>query len=91
MSKVEDLPPIDPTGAMASGEYTEYMIGYDNLAEDVIAENLAAFSTSTTMEDWYLLWERIIAEVTARTDKLESSLNTLSQQIMVVDTQIRNK
>lgn len=91
MSEIQDLPPIDPTGAMSSGEYTEYMIYYNNLAEDVISENLTKYQVASTIEDWYLLWGRIIADVNLRTEKLESSLTALNQQILVVDTQIRNK
>jgi hypothetical protein len=90
MSKVYDLPPIDPTGAMASGEYTDYMISYDNQAEDVEIKNMEAFSTMQTMEDWYKLWLRQIAEVNTRVSSLEKSLNSMGQQIMVIDTQLKS-
>ena len=90
MSDVQDLPPISPTGAMASGEYTDYMVGYDNSAEDVEIENLTNFSTMQTMEDWYKLWVRILGDVTSRTAKLEKSVNTLSQQITVIGTQLND-
>ena len=86
---MNDLPPIDPTGAMASGEYTEYMIGYNNLAEDVIADNLTEASAMQTMEDWYLLWGRILGEVNTRVTTIESGVQKLSQQIKVIDNQLK--
>jgi hypothetical protein len=86
---MNDLPTIDPTGAMASGEYTDYMIGYNNLAEDVIADNLTEASAMKTMEDWYLLWGRILGEVNTRVTTIESSVQKLYQQIKVIDSKIK--
>jgi len=84
------LPPIAPTGAMASGEYTDYMIEYDNSAEDVIADNLTEAGTLQTMENWYKLWVRILGEVDTRITKIESSVSAMKQQIVVIDSKIRS-
>ena len=90
MSDIQPFPPIGPTGAMASGEYTDYMILYDNQAEDIEIDNIANFSTMQTMEDWYKRWVQILGDVNARTAKLEKAVNSLSQQITVIDTQLKN-
>ena len=86
---MNDLPPIDPTGAMSPEVYTEYMIGYNNLAEDVIADNLTEASAMKTMEDWYLLWGRILGEVDSRITTIESEVTKLYRQIKVIDSKIK--
>lgn len=87
---MNDLPPIAPTGAMASGDYVDYMIGYDSLAEDVISDNLTEVSTTKIMEDWYKLWGRVLGEVSTRITAIETSLTTLNQQIRVIDSKVKS-
>lgn len=89
-SEINDLPPIAPTGAMSSGDYVSYMMGYDSQAEDVELENVTNFQSASTMDEWYALWVRVLGEVTKRLSSVEKSITTLSQQIRVIDTKLKS-
>jgi len=87
---MNDLPPIDPTGAMSSGQYTEYMIGYDSMAADIVSDNLSEFSAMQTMEDWYSLWLRVIGGVDTRITSIETNILKLNQQITIIERELKS-
>ena len=78
------LPPMSPTGALASGDYVEYMISYDNTAEDYLANELNYYVTQSTLTDWYTLWDRILDDASMRVTTLESAVSKLKSQVWMV-------
>lgn len=78
------LPPISPTGALASGDYVDYMIYYDNLAEDELASELDGYVTQSTIDDWHNLWDRILADTSTKVTTLEVAVSKLKSQTMMV-------
>ena len=78
------LPPISPTGALASGDYVDYMMSYDSLAEDCISEELTHYVTKSTIDDWDNLWNRILSDTDAKVTTLEEAINKLKAQVQMV-------
>jgi hypothetical protein len=85
------LPPIDPTGAMASGAYVDYMIGYNNAAADYLIEEMTHYVTSSTMGEWNAKWGRILGDVSSEVAALESSVSKLINQARMVEDAISKK
>jgi hypothetical protein len=80
------LPPMSPTGALASGDYVEYMLYYNNLAEDDLASELDGYVTQSTIDDWHRLWDRVLADTSISVTTLEAAVSKLkSQTVMVKD------
>jgi hypothetical protein len=69
------LPPISPTGALASGDYVDYMISYNNLAEDELSTELDGYITQSTIDDWHRLWDRVLADTSANVTTLKVANN----------------
>jgi len=78
------LPIISPTGAMSSGNYVDYMMGYNNLAEDELSSELDYYVTQSTIDDWHNLWDRIVSDTSSAVTDLETAVNKLKTQIWMV-------
>lgn len=78
------LPPIEPTGAMSSGDYVTYMMGYNELAEDSFIGVSDHYITKSTIDDWYVLWERILNDTGGKVTTLESAMAKLKAQVGMV-------
>jgi hypothetical protein len=78
------LPPIAPTGAMASGDYVDYMMVYNAAAIAETAEDLEDYVTDSTIDDWGRMWVKILNDTSADLRTLETSVSKLKSQIIMV-------
>ncbi len=78
------IPIIAPTGALASGAYIDYMIGYFNTAFDGLDTQLSAYVVDNTITDWDDKWDQIIDDIEVRVTTLESSISTIQSQILML-------
>jgi hypothetical protein len=74
------LIPIAPTGAMASGDYVDYMIAYLNEAMDDEMEQLDAYLSAQVLDAWHLQWDRQITDLSAEVVALSTRVNKLRAQ-----------
>lgn len=77
------LLPILPTGAMASGEYTDYMIGYLGNAMEDFADQLEDYLASVKAEDWYNKWSRTSTDINSKVTALNTDVTKLKNQCKV--------
>jgi hypothetical protein len=84
------LPPILPTGAMASGDYVQYMVGYLNSACDSIETQMDTYWGASSIQDWGNLWTRIATDLQVTMNGLSTDVNTLKAQIRMA-TDAANK
>ena len=82
------MPPIAPTGAMSSGDYCAYMVGYCSEASEQILDELNDYVTQSTIDDWDKLWVRILDDVGVKVTEMESSVNKLKAQATMVSDAI---
>jgi hypothetical protein len=78
------LPNIDPTGAMSSGNYVDYMIGYLNTALDSMDGQLDHYVGATQISDWGNQWDRTVGDVDTIVTNLENSVNKLKPQVQMI-------
>ena len=78
------LPPILPTGAMSSGVYVDYMIGYLNTSLDSMDSQLDNYVGETQISDWGNQWDRTVGKVDTIVTALENSVNKLKPQVQMV-------
>jgi hypothetical protein len=74
------LPAINPTGAMASGEYVDYMITYLNTALDSEEEQLDDYLSKEVYDGWDSQWTRQVTDLTADISELNTRVNKLLAQ-----------
>lgn len=82
------LPDILPTGAMSSGVYVDYMLGYIDTACDYVSTALDSYWGDSTIDGWYDKWDRITDDIDADITVLNSSLTTIKAQIRMIDDAI---
>lgn len=82
------LPVISPTGAMASGAYVDYMLGYVNSAETSIDTDLALYWGDHSIDDWYSQWKRITSDLSADLTTMDTDLTKIKAQIRMVSDAI---
>lgn len=82
------LPPILPTGAMASGDYVDYMMGYLNTALDSVDSQLDSYVGAVQVEDWGNQWGRTTKDINTIVTTLESDVSKLNQQIRMASDAI---
>jgi hypothetical protein len=85
------LPPIAPTGAMASGEYVDYMMQYNSDAETYIEGELPKYMTASTMADWDNKWNRILADVASEVVVLGAAVQKMSSQVRMIADAVSKK
>lgn len=78
------LPTISPTGSMASGVYTDYMIGYLSDADTSLNKQLNSYVGAITLKDWYAKWDDLLDGVEARVTTLETGIATLKRKILML-------
>jgi hypothetical protein len=74
------LPPISPTGAMASGDYVDYMISYLNTAMDSELDQMDAYLSEEVLLGWGNQWDRTVADLSADIVALSVRVNKLVGQ-----------
>lgn len=82
-------PPILPTGAMSSGNYTSYMITYDTLLADYVLQQLNNNYAQGTINDWSDLWNRIMRDVNCQVTDLTDRLNKVQAKITMIQNIIK--
>ena len=78
------IPTIAPTGALASGAYIDYMIGYFNTALDGLDTQLETYVVEKTIADWDDKWDQIIDDIESRVTILGSNISTIKSQILML-------
>lgn len=78
------LPPISPTGAMASGEYVDYMISYLGPAMDSESSQLDSYLGESVYIGWDDQWDRQITDLNAMVVDLAKRISKLKSQTMMV-------
>jgi len=73
-------PPVGPTGAMASGDYVDYMIQYNNGYADYILDELNDYVTTSTVYEWGSMWNRILKDTSKQVTTLEAAVAKLKSQ-----------
>lgn len=84
------LIPILPTGAMASGDYVDYMIGYLDLAMEDVNDNLKAYLSDEIMDGWNEKWTQMTNDMDVELDDLASEINILRAKILIARDGINN-
>ena len=84
------MPPISPTGAMASGDFVDYMILYLDSAEGTIYDQLSKYVSSSTISDWSKQWTRTVNDINAQVVVLSSDINKLVSQANMARDSIDN-
>lgn len=84
------LPPIQPTGAMASGEYVDYMLTYLDAAMDDVTDALSSYVGSYTLESWEDQWDRTINDLTTKVTDLQTAVSKLKMQTIMARNAINN-
>lgn len=79
------LPPISPTGAMSSGNYTDYMITYVNEAIDDLDSQLDAYIGQSILEDWDSQWGRTVTDLGATIADVTSRIGKLTAQARMAE------
>ena len=74
------LPTMQPTGAMASGDYVDYMISYLNTAMEEEMDQLDQYLSNQVFEAWSAQWTRQITELSADVVALSTRVNKLRAQ-----------
>lgn len=74
------MPPISPTGAMASGEYTDYMMTYLSSAIDYVDDQLSAYLGEETLGEWESRWNVSILDVNTMITDINNRVGKLTAQ-----------
>lgn len=82
------LPPILPTGAMASGDYVIYMLDYINTAMDSVTSSLKDYFGNSTIQDWSNQWTRTSNDIATIVTTLEDDVSKMKAQTQMVDDAI---
>ena len=83
------MPPIAPTGAMSSGDYCAYMVGYCAEASEQMLEELSDYVAQSTIDDWDKLWVRSLTDVGGSITELEAEVRQLRAQATMVSDAIK--
>jgi hypothetical protein len=78
------LPPITPTGAMASGDYVNYMIGWLDDATQDLATQMENYASDQTVTDWYNKWLEILNDLGTDVTTLNTDVSTIKAQIRML-------
>jgi hypothetical protein len=82
------LPPIDPTGAMSSGDYVSYMLNYNNKACDSLMDQMSHYHTQDTINDWNAKWITILEDVSADVTIQETAMSKMKSQTVMLGNAI---
>jgi hypothetical protein len=82
------LPDILPTGAMPSGTYVDYMIGYLNNACDSLIDQIQYGVGLDTIEDWKNQWNLTINDISSSVDELEADVNTVRIKSKIINDKL---
>ena len=83
-------PPIDPTGAMSSGDYVNYMMGYCESAEAYLIDEMPKYVTTSTINEWDALWGRILLDASGSVTTLEKAVRGVEAQMIMVSDAIKS-
>ena len=78
------LPSIQPTGAMSSGTYVEYMINYLSDASGSLKKDLDGYWGQATMTDWSDQWTRITNDLSKTLVSLQKDINIMNTQLQII-------
>lgn len=79
------MPDILPTGAMSSGIYVDYMIGYLDEACDSVIDDLGNYWGTYTMGEWSSQWARMTDDVDVDITDLNSEIVKIKAQVRMID------
>ena len=82
------LPTISPTGALSSGAYTTYMLGYLNAAMDDISDGLVNYLSDEQLDGWDTQWDRQVTDLTADVTDLSTRIGKLRSKIRMASDAI---
>lgn len=78
------LPPISPTGAMSSGNYVDYMIGYNNEALDYLTGQIKNYIPDNIIGDWDNQWLRTINDIESMVIVLNNDITEIKTEIQMI-------
>ena len=82
------IPAMGPSGAMASGAYVDYMIGYMQTALTGLEAEVETYVADKTVTDWYDKWTEILDDTEARITTLNSDISKIKAQILMLTNAI---
>ena len=83
-----NFPVISPTGALASGAYTTYMIQYDGELASYIQQQLGGYYTEDTINDWSALWDRTMYDIQQQVTDLSNCISSVQAKITMIQNAI---
>ena len=78
------FPVISPTGALASGDYVNYMLTYDQALANFVQQQLMNCYSADQINDWNLLWTRILNDVQSQVTDLNERTSKIAAQITML-------
>ena len=78
------IPTIAATGSMASGVYTAYMEDYLSACLDTLETQIKSYTVDKTITDWYNQWDTILDDVGTNVTTLNTNIDTIQAQIMMI-------
>lgn len=78
------IPTITATGSMASGAYVEYMADYLTACLTTLETQVKDYVVDQTITDWYDKWDEILGDVSSKVTTLNSNIDTIQAQIMMI-------
>ncbi len=82
------IPTMGPSGAMASGEYVDYMIGYMQTALTGLEVEVERYVADKTVTDWYNKWIEVLDDTETRVTTLNSDISKIKAQILMLTNAI---
>jgi len=82
------LPPISPTGSMASGDYVAYMMDYVDYAMDSVEDDLESYLSKEVFDGWEEQWNRQVIDISTAIDDLETRISKVRSKIRMASDAI---
>jgi len=83
-----NFPVILPTGAMASGQYTDYMISYNTLLTTYLIDRLGGCYGVETISDWENIWDRMLSDVNSEVVTLTKCVSDIQAKLTMIQNSL---
>ena len=88
-TKKVSYPVISPTGAMASGDYVDYMLSYNDELEKYLLYMLTTnYYNTCTINDWSSQWSRQVGDVQSQVTELGTRIANVQAKLTMIQNTI---
>jgi len=82
------FPIISPTGAMASGDYVTYMIGYVGEYIDAFEDELSDNVGNQTIDAWDKRWGEVLTKIESKITELNEDIADISRKVLIAKNKV---